>query len=676
MKKFLAIVLSVALFVTSFYVANQKLKADDGMSWHNLTAAASREGNPLKGFMPYNESDGNIAHSLEWYYIAVKDVQTGMNSFDWTKLENILKKADSRGHQVIFRFYYDYPGEGNGVPQFLIDGGLNMRYYNEPNDLGGSGQCPDYSNQTFRTSMVNLITAMGEQYDGDPRIAYITAGLLGFWGEWHNWPYDEDTSDGKPDWSIPTAVYKEVTDAFTNSFKLTKILVREPKPGINFANYNVGYHDDSYCYATLTMANGGQDWSFMQKMKNAGLMDAWKRNCIGGEIYPPIQRSLFSNNPSGDCQSWSKCLEESHATWMLFEGMNAYSGEALNRVKAASKELGYDLRVNRAKFSDTVTSGTISVDVEMKNIGVAPFYYGHEVWPVEIGVKQNGNVVKTWTTDWDLSAVPADASNKTFGFEADHGLANGSYTLCMKVKCPSDKNILGFANAEQNSDGWLTLGNMTVNKQQTTQQQTTTKQTTQHPTTTKQTTQPPTTTRQATTVAAQEGVEINGYQISSIVQGLRCVYTTSDKISGRNVVERGLIFGIGDKVSDSDLYVGSNNSYVKSYQATDTGRIGKNYSTNYSTVASSYAMTMKFAAFTANEFNNIWKIRAYAKNNRGDIVYSNVKQYTISRVAASLYDNNLMTNSTAHNYLYDTILKKVNPNYSKIEFNRGNGLVQ
>lgn len=665
-KRLLSIIMVLAMVVSGFALyathnANaadsekaNKLTADSG-AWHDLTPADSREGNPLKGFMPYNEEDGNIAHSLEWYYIAVKDVQTGMNTFNWTKLENILTKANNRGHQVIFRLYYDYPGEGNGVPQFLIDGGLTMRYYNEPDDLGGSGYCPDYSNTTFRQSMTNLITAMGEQYDGDPRIAFITAGLLGFWGEWHNWPYDEDTSDGKPDWSIPTAVYREVTDAFTDSFKLTKILVREPKPGINFANYNVGYHDDSYCYATLTQANGGQDWSFMQKMKNAGLMNAWKTNCIGGEIYPPIQSSLFSNNPSGDCQSWSKCLEESHATWMLFEGMKSYSGEALNRVKAASKELGYDLRVNRAKFSDTITSDKINLTVEMKNIGVAPFYYGHEVWPVEIGVKQNGNVVKTWTTDWDLCDVPADASNKTFSFESDHGLANGSYTLCMKVKCPSDKNILGFANAEQNNDGWLKLGDVTVNKQQTT-------------------TQAQTTTHTPTTVGML-GMDINGFQISHTAQGFRCVYTVADSIAGSNIVERGLVFGLGEYVSDSDLKVGSNNAFVKSYAATSTGKIGKNYSTRV-IADSSYAMTMKFSAFTYKEFTTRWKVSAYAKTSNGNVYYTDVLEYSIGNVASILYDNNMMSNKASHDYLYENILKVVNPNYPAVEFDAGSGLVK
>lgn len=115
-------------------------------------------------------------------------------SFTGANLKKKLQETASRGHQAIVRFYYDYPGEETGVPQFLIDGGLNMRYYNEPGDLGGAGYCPDYENKTFRQSMKNFIEDFGKKYDGDGRLGFITLGLLGFWGEWHNWPFNGSDS--------------------------------------------------------------------------------------------------------------------------------------------------------------------------------------------------------------------------------------------------------------------------------------------------------------------------------------------------------------------------------------------------------------------------------------------------------------------------------------------------
>ena len=276
---------------------------------HIIEAGDSYEGNPLKGMFPFSESNVAIPHSLEWFYMPVKDVQTGMNEFDWSKFEKKLQETASRGHQAIVRFYYDYPGEETGVPQFLIDGGLNMRYYNEPGDLGGAGYCPDYENKTFRQSMKNFIEDFGKKYDGDGRLGFITLGLLGFWGEWHNWPFNGSDST-KANWSISTTVYKEVLDAFDNSFNKTQLVVREPKDGIDFSKYDVGYHDDSFGYATLSKANGGQSWSFWQKVKNGKDQNKWMTNCIGGEVYPPSQYFQESHRKKGDFRTLTNVLKK------------------------------------------------------------------------------------------------------------------------------------------------------------------------------------------------------------------------------------------------------------------------------------------------------------------------------------------------------------------------------
>ncbi|MBE5958888.1 MAG: DUF4832 domain-containing protein [Lachnospiraceae bacterium] len=443
----------------------EDIRAASNQIEHNVPKGTSSVANPLKGMFGYSEEDNfSFPHSMEWFYIPVSAVQTGMNTFNWTALEKKLNDVASRGHQSVFRFYYDYPGEGNGVPQFVKDQGLTMRYYNEPNDLGGSGYCPDYENAYFRQSMQSFISEFGKQYDGDGRIGFLTIGLLGFWGEWHNWPYDEDTSDGKPDWSISTTVYREVLDAFDNAFNKTKICVREPKDGINFGNYNVGYHDDSFGYATLSQANGGQDWSFMQKLKNAKVQDKWKTECIGGEIYPPSQNQIFSGQP-GDYQDWNKCLNEAHATWMLNENIKYYSGTSYTRAVEAAKQLGYDLQVDKAYYSDVVNEGEeIPFTVKIANIGTAPFYYGHDVWPVRVGIKSGTSLNVVGDTNWDLNTIAAGES-KSFSYSLPSTLSEGTYDICIKVVNPIENGVnFSFANLNQDSNGWLTIGSVQVKK--------------------------------------------------------------------------------------------------------------------------------------------------------------------------------------------------------------------
>jgi len=465
-NKFIAGIVTMAMVATTMVYEKTNVPADNYTA-HQIAVGDSFEGNPLKGFVPYNYGSMVFPHSMEWFYIAVNEVQTGMNTFDWSALERKLNDVASRGHQAVMRFYYDYPDVETGVPQFLIDAGLEMKYYNEPNDLGGGGYAPDYENAMFRESMRNFITAFGNEYDGDGRLAYVTLGLLGFWGEWHNWPYDEDTSDGRPDWSISTTVYKEVLDAFDAAFDKTALCVREPKYGINYSGYDIGFHDDSFGYATLSQSNGGQDWSFMQKMKNFNLQNIWETNCIGGEIYPPSQYDIFSGaQPNGNFQSWDKCMDEAHATWMLCDAMRYYTGDMLTKAREAAVGMGYDFQVSTAYYSDVVTSDSLYLSVDIKNIGCAPFYYDHTTWPVEVGVLQGNTLVKSWATQWDLCDIPATGSTVSFtNTVANHGLDDGDYKIAIKVINPiANGNILGFANASQRSDGWLELGQIRIAK--------------------------------------------------------------------------------------------------------------------------------------------------------------------------------------------------------------------
>lgn len=468
-KKVVALTLSLSLIIGVFIMyksTDPALASTAGHTAHAISPAASFDNNPLKGFVPFDYSTTTFPHSLEWFYISVREVQTGMNTFNWSALESRLDTIAGRGHQAIFRFYYDYPGETTGVPQFLIDGGLTMRYYDEPTDLGGAGFSPDYENQTFRTSMQNFIKAFGTKYDGDPRIGYITLGLLGFWGEWHNWPYDEDTSDGKANWNISNTVYTEVLTAFDSYFNKTQLCVREPKSGVPNASANIGYHDDSFGYATLSAAKGGQSWSYGQKLIDLNQRNKWKTNTIGGEIYPPDQNTIFSGTTwqGSTSQSWAACLSEAHPTWLMCDQMKYYCGNTLTNAKTAAKQLGYDFRVKTAYYDNISTSAPLYLGIEITNIGIAPFYYDHTMWPVEIGVKQNGALVKSWTTTWDLNTIPADGSIKTLEYTiTSPSLAAGSYSMCIKVVNPLvNGNKLGFANAGQNADGWLDLGTFTV----------------------------------------------------------------------------------------------------------------------------------------------------------------------------------------------------------------------
>lgn len=477
-KKILPVLSGIVALIVVVAVVLGVLNSDIGLDKHEVKAGITADANPLKGFFPY-VSEVDFPSSMEWFYLPVNAVHIGEGEFDWTALEHRLNMVAGRGHQAVLRFYYDCPGDVSGIPQFLLDSGLKVRAYDEPVDLGGGGLCPDYTDEKMIAAMKEFISEFGEQYDGDPRIGFITEGILGFWGEWHNWPFDEDIADNKPNWQIPASAYEMVYDEFDKAFDITPLLVREPKNGVENEKYKTGFHDDSYAYATLSAERGGQEWSYMSKVKGLKMEGAWEYAPIGGEVYPPIQPDYFKeeyfqvtpdpdNDPYAELvsrQDWYECLDETHASFMLCDAIRNYQGTTRENAIEAAKVLGYDMQVTSAAYKDVLNADSaLKVNIQMKNTGVAPFYYGHELWPMVIGIKQNGELVKQYYTEWDLCDVKADGKEYEFKFsEKEHGLGGGDYTVCLKVQNPIEGGLIfSFANEGMGEDGWLELGTMTV----------------------------------------------------------------------------------------------------------------------------------------------------------------------------------------------------------------------
>lgn len=165
--------------------------------------------------------------------------------------------------------------------------------------------------------------------------------------------------------------------------------------------------------------------------------------------------------------------------------------------------------------------------------------------------------------------------------------------------------------------------------------------------------------------ASNASIEINGFQISTTIGGFRTVYSVDDPEN--EVVGIGMVYGLSDSVSESDMVVNSQSDKVFDYVATDAGKISSALTEKES--VQSYAMTIRFniqnkAAF----FDTRICVRAYAKLSDGSYIYSDCSHTTVYNVADYLYKNLRMNSIQAHNYLYDNILKLVTPDYKAVEF--------
>ena len=339
-----------------------------------LKYAPSPVDNPLKGFVPYasQHQKERFPHSMEFSYLAMSEVVTGWGTYDWSSLEKILARAKERGLQSVFRVYLEYPGKQSGVPEFLTKEGVRVTEWKSRE--GHLSYTPDYEDLRLRRAMREFIMAMGAKYDGDPRIGFLTAGMLGSWGEWHNYP--------RRDLWASKEVQKEIIDAYEEAFKATPVLLRYPigqgdEAYADNRESQMGYHDDSFAWATLE--SEGKDWFFATRLKRAGLLDKWKHFPIGGEVRPELWPSLFTDKPHSKRQNFLECVEVTHVSWLMDSGL--FSPKfSLNEVrkergKAAVQRMGYELYLK-----EVILKGS-SLTLKIKNRGVAPFYQN---WPIEL----------------------------------------------------------------------------------------------------------------------------------------------------------------------------------------------------------------------------------------------------------------------------------------------------
>lgn len=163
------------------------------------------------------------------------------------------------------------------------------------------------------------------------------------------------------------------------------------------------------------------------------------------------------------------------------------------------------------------------------------------------------------------------------------------------------------------------------------------------------------------------GIEINGSMINANIGGTRIIYSVDSEINGMEVVNSGLVYSLSDFMNGEDIFVGSSNKYVYSYESTKTkGKLPTVYSD--SDIATSYAITMLLVNQATLEYTTTWKVKAYAKLSDGSYVYSMPYTYTIFDIADEAYRLGKMSNEASHKYLYDTILSKVDKNYSELPY--------
>jgi Domain of unknown function (DUF4832) len=439
---------------------------------YELAPAPSPVDNPLKGLVPYARPAANrFPHSMEFSYLGLSQLMTGEDEFDWSPLEKLLDDIASRGNQAIIRIFLEYPGKKEGIPQFLIDGGLTVHRYKNTNTAPFPPTdviTPDYDNPALRAVLKSFIAEFGKRYDGDARLAYITAGLLGTWGEWHTYPRDDLWASKK--------AQAEVLDAYERAFHKTPVLLRYPAGPKHYnqtenAKRPFGHHDDSFAWATIDTGRKEDDWFYMPALKAAGkvAVDKWKKHPIGGEIRPEAWGKIFDDRSQWpeQAQDFHECVTQTHVSWLMDTGMfrEQASGDRLARAEQEVRRMGYDLTISRVRFAVDAKSNKMAIALEIKNQGVAPFYAD---WPTEVVWLDSDNKIQLAQVAPKLSIqniLPEEKATILQDSVSLGELPAGEYQVLLRIVHPlPNGRPLRFANQTQDAHqpGYLTLGAVTI----------------------------------------------------------------------------------------------------------------------------------------------------------------------------------------------------------------------
>uniref|UniRef100_A0A914CJ06 Uncharacterized protein n=1 Tax=Acrobeloides nanus TaxID=290746 RepID=A0A914CJ06_9BILA len=256
--------------------------------------------NPMLGLVFWDDNyfTPYTAYSLEYLYLPVNNLVIGRINgtlqYNWTYLENRLNNIANRGHQAIFRPYYEYPGDPTAVPAFLknISGYKGQVYSGE--------EFMDWRSADLRILHLDMHTQFALRYDSDPRVFCVQTGF-GFWSEYH--------ISGGPNlqlgYNFPSGEFQlEAITLITSLFKNTPVLYSIDIADIydnwcpvfqNISNLPFGSFDDS------SFANDTQDWNDGNKQR-LGWWTRYQNQPLGGEIaYEDNvqQHALDMNGPEG-----------------------------------------------------------------------------------------------------------------------------------------------------------------------------------------------------------------------------------------------------------------------------------------------------------------------------------------------------------------------------------------
>jgi len=336
----------------SVYLAHPELAPPATVGFQPSTANLC---NPERGFVDsidfLNTSDysgyRSQGVSLLWSYVRLDAYRSiPLDATFLANLDAALGRVRAGGVKVFLRFTYNFSGSAPDAPKSVI---------------------------------LNHIAQLGPILSRNADvIAFMQAGFIGAWGEWH------DSTNGLDN----TTDHRDILFALLDVLpKTTMVELRYPidkgeifnttaplTPATAFTQTNqarCGFHNDCFLADSSdggTYPSGGTDWK-------AFLAQDGRFGPVGGE-------TCALDSPRSDCPTATSELSSLHFSWLNRD----YNGDVLSSWQnqgcygAIHLALGYRFVLNSATFTQVVRAGQpISLQLNLTNAGYAAMYNNRPV---------------------------------------------------------------------------------------------------------------------------------------------------------------------------------------------------------------------------------------------------------------------------------------------------------
>lgn len=362
---------------------------------------------------PIDYPDPQIAY----FRIPWRMIEPEQGKYDFSFLDDVLETADKKGQKVMLRF----------PPHAARPGPLEL-----PEWFRSALQLPERRIRDKQTPLHplyfetygNMIRAVGEHIDGDPRITAIDMSLISAWGEGDQ--MDMLTED----------MWKTLVDAYMQAFKVTPIS----------AQFN---HPDSVFYANTyrpvgirgdCLGNMGDHMLNHYPRFFPVMGELWKKAPIAFEVCWVMEHWLK--------MGWDiDYIIEQSLKWHI-TSFNAKSAPVppvwKEKVENWIKRMGYRYAVRRVDYPTEGCAGDqLHFGMWIENRGVAPIYHRY---PFVIRLRGEQGVfdfetnadITTWLPGdilFDCSiTLPGNIPSGDYILEA--GIVRGNETILLATDSP------------------------------------------------------------------------------------------------------------------------------------------------------------------------------------------------------------------------------------------------